>query len=169
MKTHKRFIVLLGLVVLVGCAQQPLMEAPAPPDTRDADAASIHALVEEWSAAAQAKDPVGFASVYAENSRLMLESAPDVNGRQAIQEALGGMMQDPNFDLSFEADEVVVSRSSDLAYETGTYSMTLSDPEGNPATQMGYYVVVWQKQADGSWKVVVDAPVSDPPEVPATE
>jgi ketosteroid isomerase-like protein len=30
-------------------------------------------------------------------------------------------------------------------------------------------VVVWQKQADGTWKVAVDVPVSDPPEEPATE
>ena len=42
--------------------------------------------------------------------------------------------------------------------------MTLSDPDGNPAPEQGAYVCVWEKQADGAWKVVVDAPVSDPPE-----
>ncbi|MDX1569689.1 MAG: DUF4440 domain-containing protein [Xanthomonadales bacterium] len=73
-------------------------------------------------------------------------------------------MQDPNFDLSFEADQVVVSKAGDMAYELGTYGLSLSDPDGNPMSQHGYYVVVWQKQADGSWKVVIDAPVSDPPQ-----
>jgi ketosteroid isomerase-like protein len=40
----------------------------------------------------------------------------------------------------------------------------MSDPSnGNaPATQTGAYVVIWRKQSDNSWKVVVDAPISDP-------
>ena len=74
------------------------------------------------------------------------------------------MMSDPNFSLSFAPDEVVVARSGDLAYDIGSYALTMSDPEGNPATQKGYYVDVWKKNATGEWKVAVDAPVSDPPE-----
>ena len=99
----------------------------------------------------------------------MLEDAPDMRGMAAIREGIEGMMQDPNFDLSFEADNVVVARSGDLAYETGTYTLTMSDPEERPATEKGHYVVVWHKQTDGGWKVVLDAPVSDPPEETATE
>jgi ketosteroid isomerase-like protein len=41
--------------------------------------------------------------------------------------------------------------------------MTMSDAKKKPATESGRYVVVWQKQADGAWKVVLDAPVSDGP------
>jgi ketosteroid isomerase-like protein len=74
------------------------------------------------------------------------------------------MMQQAHFALSFAADKVVVARSGDIAYETGTYSMTLSDTKKKAATEKGHYVVVWQKQSDGSWKVVRDVPVSDPPE-----
>jgi ketosteroid isomerase-like protein len=73
-------------------------------------------------------------------------------------------MQDPNFALSFAADEVVVERSGDLAYETGAYTLTMSAPDGEPATQKGHYVDVWKKNDQGEWKVAVDAPVSDPPE-----
>jgi ketosteroid isomerase-like protein len=73
-------------------------------------------------------------------------------------------MQDPNFSLTFEPDEVVVAGSGDLAYETGTYAITLSDTKKKPSTEKGHYVVVWQKQADGAWKAVRDVPVSDPPE-----
>ncbi len=169
MNTLIRHVVLVVILTLSACAQQPVAQPAEPADTRAEDEAAIHAAVIEWSASAQAKDADAFASFYAEDGVLMLEDAPDVSGREALREAIGGMMQDPNFDLSFEADKVVASRSGDLAYETGTYSLTMSDPEENPATEKGHYVVVWQKQADGVWKVVVDAPVSDPPEVPATE
>lgn len=158
-----RFTLTLCALAFAACAQQAPPPTP-PPDTRPADEAAIHALVKDWSAAAQAKDAEKFTSVYAEDAVVMLENAPDVTGKAAIREAISGMMQDPNFALSFEANKVVVARSGDLAYETGTYSMTMSDPRKKPSTQKGNYVVVWQKQADGAWKVVRDVPVSDPPE-----
>lgn len=50
------------------------------------------------------------------------------------------MMQDPNFALSFSADTIVVARSGDLAYEHGSYSMTMSDPQKKPAMQKGHYI-----------------------------
>jgi uncharacterized protein (TIGR02246 family) len=153
------------VLALAACAQQAPAPPPAtpPPDTRAADAATIHALVKDWAAAAQAKDAEKFTAVYADDATVMFEDAPDLNGKAAIREAVPGMMQDPNFALSFTADKVVVARSGDLAYETGNYQMTMSDARKKPATESGRYVVVWQKQADGAWKVVVDVPVSDPP------
>jgi uncharacterized protein (TIGR02246 family) len=162
-----RPFVLVGAVALAACAGQPAPPTP-PPDTRAADEAAIRASVREWSAAAQAKDAAKFVSFYGEDAAVMLEDAPDINGLPAIREGIGGMMQDPSFALSFEADKVVVARSGDLAYETGTYSMTMSGPDKKPATEKGHYVVVWQKRADGTWKVAVDVPVSDPPGDAAT-
>ena len=169
MRRISRNIALVCILALAACAQPPAAEPPEQPDTREADAAEIHAAVKNWSAAAQAKDAEAFVSVYDDDAVLMLEGAPNLVGVEAIREGMSGMMQDPNFELSFEADQVKVARSGDLAYETGAYSQTMSDPEENPATQKGHYVVVWEKQAAGSWKVVLDAPVSDPPEAPAPE
>jgi uncharacterized protein (TIGR02246 family) len=164
MPTFGRFGLLVVALAVAGCAEQPKASPPPPPDTRAADEAAIHAAVKEWSASAQAKDADKFTSFYAEDAVVMLEDAPDVSGKAAIREALGGMMQDPNFSLTFEPTRVVAARSGDLAYETGTYALTLSDPKKKPSTEKGNYVVVWQKQADGAWKVVRDVPVSDPPE-----
>lgn len=165
MSSLRRGALALSFVTFAACAQQapaPPVATP-PPDTRAADEAAIHALVKEWSAAAQAKDAEKFVSMYADDASLLFEDAPDLTGKAAIREAVPGMMQDPNFALSFAADKVVVARSGDVAWETGTYQMTMSDAKKKPATEAGHYLVVWQKQADGSWKVVADAPVSDPP------
>jgi ketosteroid isomerase-like protein len=71
------------------------------------------------------------------------------------------MMQDQNFAFSFQGDKVEVS--GDLAYTQGTYSMTMTDPEGIPATDKGKYLAVWKKQADGGWKVIEDIFNSDLP------
>jgi uncharacterized protein (TIGR02246 family) len=162
MRSFARSSLVLAVVALAACAAQAPAPTP-PPDTRAEDEATIRAAVQEWSASAQAKDPEKFASFYADDAVLMLEGMPDVHGSAGIQEAIGGMMQDPHFALSFEADSVTVARSSDLAVETGSYSMTISDAKKKPATQVGHYVVVWKKEADGGWKVWRDVPVSDPP------
>jgi uncharacterized protein (TIGR02246 family) len=158
---------LLAAALAVTACMHQAPAPSAPPDTRAADEAALRGLIKEWSAAAQAKDAAKFVSVYADDAVVMLAGAPDIRGIAAIREGIPHMMQDPAFALSFEADTVVVARSGDLAYETGSYSMTTTGPDTKPATEKGHYVVVWRKGADGAWKVVVDAPVSDPPEPPA--
>ena len=159
----KRIIVLVSLAV-AGCAAPPPPEPAPPPDTRAADEAAIRAAAKEWEAAGQAKDASKFASFYAEQATVMMEDAPDVSGSPAqIQEVMGGMMKDPNFALSFAPTQVTVARSGDLAYDTGTYTLTLTGPDKKPALESGHYVTVWQKNAEGVWKVVIDAPISDPP------
>jgi ketosteroid isomerase-like protein len=92
-------------------------------------------------ASAQAKDAEKFTSFYAEDGVVMMANAPDISGKATSREAIGGMMQDPNFALSFAANKVVVARSGDLAYETGTYAMTLSDAKKQPSTEKGNEVV----------------------------
>jgi uncharacterized protein (TIGR02246 family) len=160
---------LAAALAFAACTQQPAPTPSAPPDTRAADEAALRALIKDWSAAAQAKDAGKFVSVYADDAVVMMAGAPDIRGLAAIREGIPAMMQDPAFALSFEADRVEVARSGDLAYETGSYSMTMTGPDKKPATEKGHYVVVWRKGADGAWKVVVDAPLSDPPDATASK
>jgi uncharacterized protein (TIGR02246 family) len=159
--------VLSLLIGVTGCSPAPAPPPAEPPDTRAADEAAIRATSKAWSASSQTKDAQKFASYYTEDAAFLLEGGPDTKGRAALVEGLGGMMTDPNFALSFETDTVTVARSGDLAYELGPYSLTLSGPDKKPAVTKGHFVVVWRKQADGSWKAAVDAPVSDSPIAPA--
>jgi uncharacterized protein (TIGR02246 family) len=161
-KRLSRIVPLLGVLAVAGCATEAKPPA-ALPDNRAADEAALRAALTQWSAAAQEKDAAKFASFYTEDGILMLEGAPDAQGMEAIRQDTAGMMSDPHFSLSFAPDKVEVARSGDLAYDIGSYTLTMSDPEGNPVTQKGQYVDVWKKDAKGEWKVAVDAPVSDPP------
>jgi uncharacterized protein (TIGR02246 family) len=163
MKRLTRPLALIGALLLAACANQ----APAPaqlPDNRAADEAALRAALKQWAAAAQAKDAAKFASFYTDDGLLLMEGAPDQRGMAALKEGAAGMMSDPHFNLVFAADEVVVARSGDVAYDVGSYALTMSGPDGNPLTQKGQYVDVWRKNAIGEWKVAVDAPVSGPPE-----
>src|SRR5580693_8780264 len=138
-----------------GSSQAPQSPAPGAAmtaDTRAADEEAIRAADAAWSKAAGDKDAAKMASFYAENAA--------VKGRDAIQQALTGMMQDPNFALSFTPTKIVVAKAGDQAYELGDFSMTSSDKKKKPVTLKATYVVVWGKQMDGSWKALVDSPTT---------
>ena len=171
MNALARLIVFSAVLSAVGCVNdpppQPAPPPAPPPDTRAADEAAIRKSVQDWVAAAKAKDAEKFASFYASDATLMFVGVPDVRSSAAIRENVLAMMKDPAFALSFATDGVTVARSGDLAYETGTYELTTTGPNKKPATENGHYVVVWRKQPDGAWKVAIDAPISDSPAAPA--
>lgn len=49
-----------------------------------------------------------------------------------------------------------VSAAGDLGYNTGPYILTDNSPARRPP-QYGFFFSVWKRQADGLWKVVLDA------------
>jgi len=51
----------------------------------------------------------------------------------------------------------------DLAYEVGTNSITRHTADGSTLISRGRYLSVWRRQPDGSWRIVADAPIADPP------
>lgn len=54
-----------------------------------------------------------------------------------------------------------VASSGDFGYTIGVSQITRTDEQGKRQVSTGKYVTVWQKQADGSWKVVHDSGVQD--------
>lgn len=159
-----RLTLLLPLAMASACAEPAPPPPPAaPPDTRAQDEAAIRAASKDWAAAIQKKDAAAFTSFYGSDAAVLLAGMPTTKGKAAIETMIGDMVKDPNFALSFTTDDVEVARSGDLAYETGTWQMTSTDPATKkPATAKGDFVTVWKKQADGTWKCVVDAPVPGP-------
>jgi hypothetical protein len=50
-----------------------------------------------------------------------------------------------------------VARSGDLGFSVGPWHQHLASPPANyPADTYGYYCTIWRRQADGSWRFVVD-------------
>ena len=151
---------LSAAIALASCSSTNPTSQLAPPDNRAADEAAIRAADAAWSKAAEAKDLAGTTSFYADNAQLMAAGSPVGSGKDAIQKGFTAMMADKNFALKFAPTKVEVARSGDLAYDVGTYELVLSDKKGKPFTTKAMYLVVWGKQADGSWKALVDAPTT---------
>jgi uncharacterized protein (TIGR02246 family) len=156
-----RFAMLTGGLALLsfmwGCA------APPPPDTRAADERAVREIEAEALKAAAAKDVQGFTSLYADDAALFLPNAPLVTGKDSVRKTWGALFATPGFSHSFETVKVEVSRGGDLAYASGTYTMTMNDPKGKPVTDKGKYVAVYKKQPDGKWRCVADIGNSDLP------
>jgi len=146
-------------LVLAACSSAPTTPTAAV-DTRAADEAAIRAIDAAWTKAAESKDPAGFAAVYADGASLMAPGAPITTGKEAIAKGFTGMMADKAFALSFGPTKIEVAKGGEIAYELGDYSLTLSDKKLKAQTIKAKYVVVWGKQADGSWKALVDAPTT---------
>ena len=133
----------LALALIVSsCGQQ------TPPDTRAADESAIRALDAQWEKAAAAKDVDGTVSYYSDDASLLAPNTPIAGSKQAIRAAWASLLG-PDVSLSWQANKVEVSRSSDLAYIVGVYQLAMKDPQGKPATDHGKFVEVWKKQADG--------------------
>ena len=62
----------------------------------------------------------------------------------------------PGFKISWEPLSVSVAEKGDMAYMIEQNQITVNDSLGNPMTEYNKGVTVWRKQADGSWKNIVD-------------
>jgi ketosteroid isomerase-like protein len=68
----------------------------------------------------------------------------------------------PGFELKWQATGVQVAEAGDMGYTVGTYELAV-EQDGASIVTVGKYVTLWQKQADGSWKVIVDCFNADGP------
>ena len=160
------WIALVALVTLflAGCAQAP----PPQPDTRAADEKAIRDIESQWVKDFHAKDLEKETSVYADDASFLMTNMPIQTGKNAIRAAHKPLLEDPNFFVDLAPSKVVVSRSGDVGYARGAYTFAYSDPKTKkPLKEKGKYIDVYQKQADGSWKIVEDIFNADAPAEPA--
>jgi len=158
---------LVPAVALVAIALAGACAPPPAPDTRAQDEAAIRALETAWSATLQAKDLDKFVANYAPDAVVLAPNAPIATTPADIRKGLGDFLALPGLNMSFRTTAVTVARSGDIGYAYGAYDMTMTGPDGKPMSDKGKYVTVYKKQADGSWKAVVDTFNSDMPPAPA--
>jgi uncharacterized protein (TIGR02246 family) len=162
-RTALAFLVAFAAMA-VGCGSNPPSpEQAAPAVDRAAEEARIRALDAEWSKAAQGKDVEKAIGYYADDGVMLAPGAPAARGKQAIEKAWTAMLSPAGNALSFQPTSIEVARGGDLAYDLGTYELTMAGKNGKAQTMKGVYVVVWQKQPGGQWKVLLDSPTTTTP------
>jgi uncharacterized protein (TIGR02246 family) len=99
---------------------------------------------------------------YTDDAVVMAPGTEAWRGREAVRKGFAGMAAAmPIKEFSLKTDDVMVG--GDLAVESGSYEMTMQPRGAREVKDKGKYVVVWKRQADGTWKIVRDVFNSDTP------
>jgi ketosteroid isomerase-like protein len=163
----KRLILTIGVVVClgfsVGCQRAGLSEA---------DRTAIRQADENDMKLMNAKDWKGDLVLYEEDSIVLPPNQAPVQGKAAIQawdEAF------PPFS-NFEEQSLEIEGRGNLAYDRGTYSMTVTPAGAAAIEDHGKYLTIWRKQAGGLWKISriiynsdLPLPAPEKPEVQPTK
>lgn len=108
-------------------------------------------------------DAAGMAAFYAEDAKLLAESTELIRGRAAIkqfwQHAIA-RARAADAIRTISLDEV--TSSADLGYALGTVVVRI--PQGRQITTK--YATIWQRDADGRWRLAVDSSSPNPPQAP---
>jgi len=149
---------LLLTLALGACAQ------PAPPADQSAAAAdAILAADAAWERVFTTQDTTAALAAIEPDGSMLAPNVPIATGSDAIRAVIQGFYGMPGMSLSWQATKAEAASSGDLGYSMGTYELTVDGPDGQPMTDHGKYVTLWRRQADGTWKVVVDIFNSDLP------
>ncbi len=154
MKKLFSILVTLMLVAATGCAPQVDIEA---------ERAALRDVAVQWAEAANEKDIPGIVALYTADASLLPPNAAIVTGAEAIRAMWTETVESPGYAVTVQTTETEASRTGDLAYSRGTHEVTVDDPEGNPVTDSGKWVVVCKKQTHGTWKIVTHIWNSDQP------
>lgn len=166
-------VVLAAVALSIGCAtkteqtatQQGAAVSPV------ADVAAVRQAIESGNAgliaAMEKGDSIAAAGFYDDSAMIMPPGSNAAVAHDGIVRLFGAFAAFNVTNMKLVARDVAAS--GDLASETGHFEWTLTPKTkgGKPMTETGKYVVVWKKQADGSYKLFRDIWNSDAPPAPS--
>jgi uncharacterized protein (TIGR02246 family) len=148
---------LAALSLLLGAASNQVLAQTGKTDP------TLSKMAKEYMTAFNAKDAAKVAALYAEDAVLSVPNEPAARGRKAVQAWAQKNIDQGVGNLVLTPTESAIS--GNVAYETGTYSITIAAPGQKPATDKGKYMLVL-KQAGGKWLIAHDMYNSDLPPPP---
>lgn len=122
----------------------------------------LYGLESQFAKAVAQRGGAAFASWFADDGMILGNGKPPVVGKVAIEKSATWSPAD--YELSWTPDGAWMNSAGDSGYTWGHYEGQSKDANGNPVVVSGRYFTLWGKQADGSWKVELDASADDPPE-----
>ena len=108
-----------------------------------------------FNKATQEKGLEGWMQFMADDVVLLRGKA--VLGKEAVRAAIKGDWDEPGYSLTWEVKRVEIFKSGKMGDTSGRWTY-----RSKAGTLQGDYLTVWQKQGDGSWKVIYDGGTPDP-------
>ncbi|MGO8791916.1 MAG: YybH family protein [Terriglobia bacterium] len=142
---ERRLVLTMGMAVCLafsaGCG--------GPTGLSKADLAAIHQARENDVKLTKAHDWKADLALYAEDAILMPPHHAAIQGKAALQSWLEPYPQFSNF----QEQNLEIDGQGNLAYDHGTYSMSVYPAGATAFEDHGKYLTLWRKQPDGAWKI----------------
>ena len=141
-------------VLLAACSPPvpPTVAATATPQSAAADERDIREFLRHIEQIFDASDLEAAASVFTDDAVISAHGGPDAIGNAAIRELYVAAMAQVKLGARFNTEEIRVL--GDLAYERGTYTLTVSEKATGQvlSTVVNRHIHVFQRQPGGGWK-----------------
>jgi ketosteroid isomerase-like protein len=102
--------------------------------------------------AATKSDVAGVSRLYSDDAMVLQPNAKLVSGRTAIDRSTTQTFASVKI-AALKLKSTDVQASGDFVVETGSYEQTVQPKTGKAMHDVGKYIVVWKRQADGSLKI----------------
>ena len=90
-------------------------------------------------------------------------SAEPLVGLDQIRAGMTKQFKLPGFKITWQPTKAEFLGEGDLGFAVGRYEVRFTGDDSKAHVETGSYLTTWQKQKDGSWKVVSDIGSPDPP------
>lgn len=142
---------LARLVPALSLAIAAAAHAAGPLDPRLREA--VERANAEWVSAMKTGDAAVIAAPYAERGVFVFQDGSTVVGRDAIEKLYRSSFEKKGLASALTIRSEKLEADGDLAYEWGRATIEMRK-DGKTASSGGPYLTVWQRQADGSWKII---------------
>lgn len=123
--------------------------------TVNQDEIDVQGVVEKMTSAFQNNQIDAVMSAYEHGAVVLFEPGQPITNERDLRQMFSGMAAaKPVF--TYSGHEVVVS--GDIAVHIAPWNMAAQAPDGQKIVQSGLSIAVLRRQADGSWKMVIDNP-----------
>ncbi|HTB32912.1 MAG TPA: hypothetical protein VK808_12865 [Bacteroidia bacterium] len=152
----RSLFVISAIVLLAGCSQNCNRSVAATLFNKDSLKTVLINVDKKYSDLSAKK---GFyharLDFLCENSVEAGTGSMPLEGSVAIEE-FSKKHSDSTFSIEWKAVRAEVAASGELGYTFGGWTLKTKTKKGNDTIMYGNYITVWHKQADGSWKYVLD-------------
>ena len=156
----KKSLMIIPLVILLcftfGCQKQA--EEAEPVVDVEADITAIKEMLNQYAVASNAGDIDLWISLWADDGVLMPQSAPAVIGKEQIREAMKLLFDQWTLDVATTSiEDAKVYGDLGLTHYKFTLDMTpKAGGETIHVVRDGKALTLYERQSDGSWKIVYD-------------
>jgi ketosteroid isomerase-like protein len=134
---------------------------PAPPD-KAALKVELARMEDAFCALAKAKGIRAAFEHYAAPDVAFIDTDPrQYRGLAAVRARIGP--DRPGVTLTWSALFTDVSDDGTLGYNWGRYEARFPGPDGREGVRTGFFLTIWKRQPDGTWRYVMDTGAPDKP------